>query len=104
MAMLQEISFGKHYFEIATILRDSLFINGILWNMETWYDVKEKEIEELEKIDRILLRRILNVPTSTPTALLYLELGLIPLKYILQARRPGRPLSFWGFSYPEKAI
>ena len=47
--MLQEISFGKHYFEIATILRDSLFINGILWNMETWYDVKEKEIVDLEK-------------------------------------------------------
>lgn len=87
MAMLQEISFGKHYFEIAKILRESLFINGVLWNMETWYDIKEKEIDEIEKIDRILLRRILNVPTSTPSALLYLEMGVIPLRYILQARR-----------------
>ena len=87
MAMLQEISFGSHLFEIASILRESLFINGILWNIETWYDVKAKDITELEKIDKLLMKRILNVPASTPSALLYLELGLIPLQYTIQARR-----------------
>ena len=46
MAMLQEISFGQHYFEIAAILRESFFINGILWNLETWYDIKKKDIGE----------------------------------------------------------
>ena len=56
MAILQEISFGKHYFEIASILRESLFLNGILWNIETWYDMKEKDIIELEKIDKILIK------------------------------------------------
>ena len=35
----------------------------------------------------MLLKRILEVPCSTPTALLYLELGITPLKYIIQARR-----------------
>ena len=71
MGILQEISFGKHYFEIASVLRNSLFINGILWNIETWYDIKENDINELEKIDKRLLKRILNVPSSTPSALLY---------------------------------
>ena len=28
-----------------------------------------------------------NVPSSTPTALLYLELGITPLRYIIKARR-----------------
>ena len=83
----EDIYLGKHYFEIAAILRESLFVNGILWNIETWYDLKEREIEELEKIDKLLLKRILNVPISTPTALLYLELGVIPLRYIIKARR-----------------
>ena len=87
MAILQETSLGNHYFEIASILRESLFINSILWNIETWYDVKQSEIEELEKVDRMLLKRILNVPASTPSALLYLEMGIIPLRYIIQARR-----------------
>ena len=87
MAILQEISFGRHYFEIAATLRESLFINGILWNVETWYDMSENDIKELEKIDKILIKRILNVPSSTPSALLYLELGMTPLKYLIQARR-----------------
>ena len=87
MAILNETSLGNHYFEIADILRESLFINRILWNVETWYDVKKSEVEELEKIDRMLIKRILNVPVSTPSALLYLETGMIPLRYIIQARR-----------------
>ena len=55
--------------------------------METWYNLKKTDLEEIEKIDRMLLKRILGVPTSTPSALLYLELGLIPLRYIIQAMR-----------------
>ena len=65
----------------------SIFINGFLWGIESWYNLTNKEVEELEAIDKILLRRILSVPVSVPTALIYLELGIVPLKYIIQARR-----------------
>ena len=58
-----------------------------MWNLETWYDIKKKDIEELEKVDRMLIKIILSAPSSTPSALLYLEMGMIPLKYIIQARR-----------------
>ena len=34
-----------------------------------------------------MLKRIFEVPSSTPTALLYLELGITPLRYVIQARR-----------------
>ena len=87
MAMLKEISLGHYYFEIASLLRETLFMNAFLWNMETWYNIRKSDYEEIEKIDRILIKRILGVPSSTPSALLYLELGLVPLKYIIQARR-----------------
>ena len=87
MGILNEVSFGHHYFEIAVLLRESLFINTILFNIETWYNITEHELNELESVDRILLRRIMNVPFSTPTALLYLELGIIPLRHIIQAKR-----------------
>ena len=71
MGLLKEISSGSHYFDIATTLRDSIFVNGFLWNLETWYNNKEQELKELEKIDKMLLKRMLNVPVSTPSALLY---------------------------------
>ena len=49
--------------------------------------MKNDEEQELEKIDKILLRRILEAPDSACIESLYLELGLIPLHIILKARR-----------------
>ena len=87
MAILNDVSLGSYYFEIGVLLREALFVNRILWNFETWYNLSGNEVEELELIDRILLKRIFNVPSSTPTPLLYLELGITTLSYIIKARR-----------------
>ena len=87
MTILKDVSLGVHYYEIAVLLRESLIVNAMLWNIKTWYDLKDHEIEELEAIDRILLRKILEVPFSTPKSYLYLELGILPFKRIIQARR-----------------
>jgi hypothetical protein len=38
--------------------------------MEVWYGVSDSEIEELELLDRVLLRHILGQPRSTPTEFL----------------------------------
>ena len=59
----------------------------MLWNTKPWYNIKEKDLKELEKLDRMLLKIILAIPSSTPTPLLYLELGLVSLMYIIQGRR-----------------
>ena len=44
MALLSEISLGAHYFEIALLLRESLFVNGILTNWEVKYGLTEKNL------------------------------------------------------------
>ena len=62
-------------------------INSILTNSEAWYDIKDAEIETLEKVDESLLRQILETPSSTPKEMLYLELGLTPIRYIIKSRR-----------------
>ena len=54
-------------------------------------DIAEKflvqdNIEQLECADRMLIKRILEVPDSTPSASLYLELGIIPIRFIIQAK------------------
>ena len=66
MNLLENVSFGKHYVEIALLLRESMFVNGILFNAEVWYGLTKSELAEFEKLDRLLLRRFLQVPVSTP--------------------------------------
>ena len=87
MSILDTITFGSKYFEIGTTLRQAELINGILTNAEVWYGITKSQLEELEEVDKLLLRRILNAPISTSVESLYLELGLIPIHIIVKARR-----------------
>ena len=87
ISILEEICFGKNFFTVFIILRDSLFINSILLNSEVWYSMSKSNIEELEKVDNILLKKVLEVPSSTPTAMIHLELGTIPIRFIIKTRR-----------------
>ena len=61
--VLKSISFGAKYFEIGTSLRESYLINGMLTSAEIWYGMQNSEEQELEKVDKILLRRILEHQT-----------------------------------------
>ena len=85
--LLELVSFGKHYIEIALLLRESMFINGVLFNAEVWYGLTKAEINEFEKLDRLLLRKILAVPFSTPQEAFYLELGIVPISVVIKIRR-----------------
>ena len=85
--ILNTVSFGHKYFEIAIILRESKLINGMLTNVEVWYGLQNSEIAELEEVDKLLLRRILQVPNSACIESLYLELGLTPIRATIKARR-----------------
>ena len=87
MNLMDIVNFGEHYFEIGILLRDTMLINGILTNSEVWYNLLKSEIKELEDIDRLLLRRLLRVPESTPSESYFLELGILPISIIIKARR-----------------
>ena len=78
---------GQHYFQGAVRLKEAYLVNGILFNSEIWYDIKENEVEQLEQVDQILLRKILNAHSKTTIESLYLELGCLPIRYIIMARR-----------------
>ena len=85
--ILHTISFGSHTVEISLLLRNAIFINGMLTNAEVWFDLKKSEIEQFEKTDRILLQKIFHMPSSIPAVALYLELGIMPLSVVIKVRR-----------------
>ena len=74
--MLDSIPMGSHYFEIAVVLRSSLLTSSMLCNHESWCNITTADVN--------LLRKILKAPKSTPTEMLYLELGCIPYADIIQ--------------------
>ena len=87
MNILNAICLGEYYMETAILLRESIFLNGILTNAEVWYNLTKEEIKQFEELDLILLRKLLNVPYSTPSEAFYLELGILPIGVIIKARR-----------------
>ena len=69
------------------ILRDSLLLSSILFNSEAWYGLTAKHINQLESVDKLLLRKVLNTAISTPIEAMYLELGILSIITIIKIRR-----------------
>ena len=80
MTILENTCYGPFHFQVAAVLRDSLLVNSILTNSEAWYGLTKSDIELLESVDELLLRRILEVPSTCPKEMLYLEMGCLPIK------------------------
>ena len=72
---------GEGDLEIAKILPHSSC------NAETWFSVSAQHISQLESVDKLLLRRILGTPISTPTEAMFLELGIMSIGTIIKAGR-----------------
>ena len=87
MNILKQVSFGTHFFEIALLLRNSLFLSSILNNAEVMYNLSKSEIEEFDQLDLVLMRKIMNAPLTTPKEAFYLELDVIPPSTIIKIKR-----------------
>lgn len=85
--LMDEMCLGPWHFEAGNVLRGSLLLSTLLSNSEAWYNLTEKEIESLEKVDEALLRKIFSTQVTTPREALYLESGNVPVRFTLMARR-----------------
>ena len=85
--MINGLSLGHYYFKIAFIFRETMLLNGILTNLEVWHPVTDTQLEILEKVDQNYLKKILKSHSKTPKEALYLETGLLPIRYVAMRRR-----------------
>ena len=58
MGMLQEVSFGPHYFQMAILFRNTILLSSMLCNAEVLYGITQAHVEKLEQADRIFFRRL----------------------------------------------
>ena len=66
LTVLDGIPFGKNYFEVGILLRNSLLVSSMLFNCEAWYNLTGAELDLMETIDLQFLRQLLQAPRSTP--------------------------------------
>ena len=88
MGILQDVQYyGRSYFILAKVPRCALFLSSLLTNCEAWYNVSTADRDMLEEADENLLRSILKCPMTTAKGRLFLELGCLPIRFILMKRR-----------------
>ena len=85
--MLSDVNFGKFTVQTGLLFRDSNFVSQVLLNSEVWHSVTKVQIEELEVINKILLRNILQAQSKTGLEWIYADCGKLNLKAFMQIRR-----------------
>jgi hypothetical protein len=86
-ALMTEVPLGKWRVEIGLALRDAWFMNGCLFNSEVWSAYKEQNIQELEKIDHMILLSITGAQSKVPIEFLYLETSSQTVSNVISVRR-----------------
>ena len=69
------------------LLYRSVFLPLAIHNSEAWSNLSPKDVADLQKVQLFYLRRVYEVPRSTPTAALYLEIGILPIEYEIQIKQ-----------------
>ena len=85
--ILESTYFGKYHFEVAMVLRESLFLSSLLLNSEAWVNYTDKDVRILEQCDEALLARILECDGNSSNTFKYLELGVVPIRFEIMKRK-----------------
>merc|ERR1712082_37077 len=88
ISFLEEIPLGPTRVKVGLILRESKFINSILYSGETWHSLTIRDTLIFERLDQFLLRNILfKCNSKTKVEFLHLETCTLKIKHILAGRR-----------------
>ena len=63
-----------------------MLMNAILCNSGVWYHLSGSNLTEIESVDESQLRIIVETWAKTSIVMLYLELGILPTRFIIMGR------------------
>ena len=84
---MAEIEVGVHHVNIMLLLYQSLFLSTMLFNSQTWSNLRKKDLDSLRTLQLKFLKRILGLPSSTANAFTFLELGVLPIECEIEKRQ-----------------
>ena len=84
---LQSLNLKQYYFECAIILMNVMLRGTILYACDMYYNLKENELRQIERIEEGFLRKILKTTKGCPITQLYFEVGQHPARFEIQKTR-----------------
>ena len=78
---LNDLNLKKNYFEYGMVFLNVLLQTSILYGCESYYNLKEYEVRQLERIEENYLRQMLKTTKGCPITQLYLETGHTPARF-----------------------
>ena len=85
--ILSEIPFGKHTIVVWLLLYRALFLSSILFNSQAWRNLSNDDLKQLKSLQLRILRKICGTSSSVSTSFIFLELGVLPIKYEIHKRQ-----------------
>jgi hypothetical protein len=74
--------------QVGLKLREAKLLNGILYSIEAWNNMSDKEYERLEQVDMAALRALVGGGHSRcPKAFYYLEFGTLMVRHVIMIKR-----------------
>ena len=78
---LESLHLKEYYFECAIIMMNVMIRSSILYASDMYYQLKETELRQLERIEESYLRQVLKTTKGCPINQLYLSLGQYPARF-----------------------
>ena len=87
IALCKEVKFGTRQIENMLILYQSVFLPRLIHNCESWSNMTPKDYKALQSAQLLYLRNVMEVSRATPTVALFLELGILPIRFEIEKRQ-----------------
>ena len=84
---LKSLNLKQYYFECSIILMNVMLRGTILYAADMYYNLKETEYRQIERIEEFYMRKVLNTTKGCPIVSLYLSLGQTPARFEIQKMR-----------------
>ena len=86
-SLMAETEVGVHHVSVMLLLYRALFLSTMLFNSQTWSNLRKKDIVELRTLQLKYLKRTVGVASSTSNAFIFLELGVLPIEFEIEKRQ-----------------
>ena len=87
ISLCKEVQFGESQINNMLLLYQSIFLPRLFYNCEAWSNIYDNDYRQLQNAQLAVLRRVMEVPKSTPDDATFLELGILPIRYETEKRR-----------------